>query len=184
MVSNRPTALYHPLLYGRRTAPSKNDSRTLEGMTHNYSAPARDDSVTSGRQERSSPSLSTLCGHPCHCNATSTPLRPLRHHVRRCGSMRRRDTATLATVPCTALCRWHPRTLTQTDLERAASAPLPSKPLLEAHRTRHDAPPEAGFARTTIYSMVLCTMPLHVGKIVWHACKLLPPWPIKGGAVP
>jgi hypothetical protein len=21
-------------------------------------------------------------------------------------------------------------------------------------------------------------------KIVWHACKLLPPWPIKGGAVP
>jgi hypothetical protein len=50
--------------------------------------------------------------------------------------------------------------------------------------TRHDALPEAGFARTAVYSMALYTMPLHVGEIVWHACKLLPPWPIKGGAVP
>jgi hypothetical protein len=50
--------------------------------------------------------------------------------------------------------------------------------------TRHDALPEAGFARTAVYSMALYTMPLHVGEIVWHACKLLPPCPIKGGAVP
>jgi hypothetical protein len=32
--------------------------------------------------------------------------------------------------------------------------------------------------------MTLYTMPLHVDEIVWHACKLSPPWPIKGGAVP
>jgi hypothetical protein len=31
--------------------------------------------------------------------------------------------------------------------------------------------------------MALHAMPLHVGKIVWHACKLLPPWPIQGGEV-
>jgi hypothetical protein len=40
MVSNHPAALYHPLPYGRRTAPSKKDGGTLEGMTHDYPAPA------------------------------------------------------------------------------------------------------------------------------------------------
>jgi hypothetical protein len=57
---NRPTALYHPLPYGRRAAPSKKDGGTLEGMTHNYSAPARDGVVTSGQWERSPPSPSAL----------------------------------------------------------------------------------------------------------------------------
>jgi hypothetical protein len=98
--------------------------------------------------------------------------------------MRRQDTATPATVPCTALCQQHPRVLTQTALEQATSTPLPSKLLLEAHRTRHDAPPEARFARTTVYSMALYAMPPHVARTVRHACKLLPPWPIKGGVVP
>jgi hypothetical protein len=32
--------------------------------------------------------------------------------------------------------------------------------------------------------VALYAMPLHVDKTVRHACKLLPPWPIKGGAVP
>jgi hypothetical protein len=52
------------------------------------------------------------------------------------------------------------------------------------HRTRHDAPPEARFARTVVYSMALYVMPPHVARTVRHACKLLPPLPIKGGAVP
>jgi hypothetical protein len=60
----------------------------------------------------------------------------------------------------------------------------PSKPLLGTHRTRHDAPPEARFARTAVYFVTLCTMPLHAGEIVRYACKLPPPWPIKGGVVP
>jgi hypothetical protein len=30
----------------------------------------------------------------------------------------------------------------------------------------------------------LLAIPLHVGKTVWHACKLPSPWPIKGGAIP
>jgi hypothetical protein len=112
------------------------------------------------------------------------PSWPLHHHTRRCGSMRRRDTATPATVPCTASCQRHPRILTRTALERATSTPPPSKPLLETHRTRHDAPPEAGFARTTVYSVALYAMPPHVARTVWHACNLLPPWAIKGGVVP
>jgi hypothetical protein len=49
VVSNHPVALYHPLPYGRRTTPSKKDDRTLEGKTHDYSSPARDDAVTSGQ---------------------------------------------------------------------------------------------------------------------------------------
>jgi hypothetical protein len=32
--------------------------------------------------------------------------------------------------------------------------------------------------------MALHNMPLHVDEIVWLTCKLLPPWPIKGEAVP
>jgi hypothetical protein len=45
-------------------------------------------------------------------------------------------------------------------------------------------PARSGIRRTTVYSMALHAMPLHVGKILWHARKLLPPWPIKGGVVP
>jgi hypothetical protein len=49
MVSNHPVALYHPLPYDRRIAPSKKDGRTLEGKTHDYSMLARDDAMTSGQ---------------------------------------------------------------------------------------------------------------------------------------
>jgi hypothetical protein len=98
--------------------------------------------------------------------------------------VQRQDTATPATVPRTASCQGHPRVLTRTTLKQATSMPPPSKPLLDAHRTRHDAPPEARFARTAVYSMALCAMPPHVARTVRHACKLLPPWPIKGGADP
>jgi hypothetical protein len=102
----------------------------------------------------------------------------------------RRYAAWSATAPrhCTTHSRTadapHPRILTRTALERATFMPPPSKPLLDAHRTRHDAPPEARFARTTVYSMALYAIPPHVARTVWHACKLLPPWPIKGGAAP
>jgi hypothetical protein len=99
-------------------------------------------------------------------------------------NMRRQDSATPATVPCTASCQRHPQVLARTAPERATSTPPPSKPLLETHRARHDAPSEEGFARTTVYSVALYVIPLHVAEIVWHTCKLLPPWPIKGGAVP
>jgi hypothetical protein len=180
MVSNRPAALYHPLPYGQRTAPSKKDGRTLEGMTCNYSTPARDGAVTSGQWERSPPSPSALCDHPRHHGAvpaTASPYPTL-------WNMRRQDTATPATMPRMASRQQHPRAGPRAAARRAPSTPPPSKPFLYGHRTRHGTPPEAGFARTTVYSMTLHSMPLHAGKIVWHACKLLPPWPIKEGAVP
>jgi hypothetical protein len=84
MVSNRPAALYHPLPYGRRTAPSKKDGKTLEGMTRDYSVPARDSAVTSGQRERSPPSPSALCDRPRRRNAipaTAPPCPTLWKHA-------------------------------------------------------------------------------------------------------
>jgi hypothetical protein len=66
---------------------------------------------------------------------------------------------------------------------RPTTTPPPSKLLLYEHRTRHDAPTESRFARTAISSVALLATPPHIGKIVRHTCKLLPPWPLKGGAV-
>jgi hypothetical protein len=67
---------------------------------------------------------------------------------------------------------------------RPTTTPPPSKLLLYEHRMRHDASTGAGFARTAVSSVALPAAPPHVGEIVRHVCKLLPTWPIKGGAVP
>jgi hypothetical protein len=98
--------------------------------------------------------------------------------------MRRQDTATPATVPRTASCQRHPRVLSRAVAEQGTSTPPPSKPLLDAHGTRHDTLPEVRFAKTTVYSVALYAMPSHVARTVRHAYKLLPPCPIKGEAVP
>jgi hypothetical protein len=180
MVSNHPAAMYHPLQYSRRTAPSKKDGGTLEGKTHDYSAPTRDDAVTSGQWERSPPSPLALCNHPHHSGAipaTASPYPTLWKHA--ATGHRHASHCALYGLMSTS-----PSSPHATTLERATSTPPPSRPLRDTHRTRHDAPPEAGFARTTIYSMALYAMPPHVGKIVRHVRKLPPPWPIKGGAVP
>jgi hypothetical protein len=114
----------------------------------------------------------------------TTPSRALHRHPRRCAGTGRQDTATPTAVHPTASRQPHPRVSVRTTTPRKTSTPPPSKPLLGGHRARHDAPPKARFARTVVHSVVLFVMPLHVAIIVWHACKLPPPWPIKGGAVP
>jgi hypothetical protein len=83
----------------------------------------------------------------------------------------------------TASCQPHPQVGVRTTTLRRTSTPLPSKPLLGGHRARHDAPPKARFARTAVHSVVLCAIPQHVARTVWHTCKLRPR-PIKGGAFP
>jgi hypothetical protein len=77
--------------------------RALEGGrrnprrgTNTFSMSTQDYTATSGRRERSSPSLSALCGHLRHCNitpgtATTSPtllerVRTGRRHARRCAS--------------------------------------------------------------------------------------------------
>jgi hypothetical protein len=112
------------------------------------------------------------------------PSQPLHRHPRRCRSARRRDIATPTAVPRTASRQRHPRISTRAATKRATPTPPPSKSLLDGYRAHHDVPPEARFARTAIYSTMLYAIPPHVDKTVWHACKLPPPWPIKGGAIP
>jgi hypothetical protein len=51
--------------------------------------------VTSGRRDRSSPSMSALCGHPRHCRTTPGAVAT----SRRCWDVRGQDIATTATVP-------------------------------------------------------------------------------------
>jgi hypothetical protein len=174
MVSNSPVALCHPLPYGRRAAPSRKDGGALEGKVNSYATPVQEQR----RDARPAGSVTSVA------IGLVRPSPPSRRHPRRCGSMRRRDTATPATVPCTTSCQRHPRVLTRAVAEQETATPPPSKPLLGAHRTCHDAPPEVRFAKTTVYSVALYAMPSHVARTVRHACKLLPPWPMKGEAVP
>jgi hypothetical protein len=76
MVINYSVALYHPLSYGRRTAPSKRDGRALEGKMHDCSATARDDAVMSGQQKWSPPSTSALCDRPSRRDAIPATASP------------------------------------------------------------------------------------------------------------
>jgi hypothetical protein len=116
--------------------------------------------------------------------AVPTPSRALHRHPLCCAGTGWQDAATPAVVRPTDSCQPHPRVGVRTTTLRRTSTLPPSKPLLGGHRARHDAPPEARFARTVVHSVVLCTIPPHVARTVRHACKLPPPWPIKGGASP
>jgi hypothetical protein len=112
---------------------------------------------------------------PVQPSPLSQPSRALHRHPLRCGGTERQDAVMPAAVRPTASHQLHPRTGIQTTTKREAPTPPPSKPLLGGHRTRHDAPSEVRFARTAVYSTALCAIPLHVNRIVRHACKLPPP---------
>jgi hypothetical protein len=147
-----PIRLTRRALEGGPTAPSNVSSV----LTQSHA-------VTSGRRDRSSPSLSTLCDHPRHCRTTSGTVTT----SRRCWGAQGQDVATTATVPRTGPPSTAPSNQSTTAASQPTATPPPSKPLLYEHRARHDAPTGAGFARTAVSS-----------------ATLLPPWPIKGGAVP
>jgi hypothetical protein len=158
MAGDSPVALCRPLPYSRRTVPSKEDGGALEGKTDDYSTPAQDYAVKSGQRDRSPPSPSVLCGHPHRPNiipGTTSPSLTLWGD----GATRRRHAGCCA--PC-GLPSAAPRANVQTTTEREVSTPPPSKPFLDGHRTRHDVPPEARFARMAVYSIMLYTIPLHV----------------------
>jgi hypothetical protein len=113
-----------------------------------------------------------------------TPSQALHHHPQHHGGTGRQHAATPAVVRPAASRQPHPRAYVWATTKWVTPTTPPSKPLLDRYRARHDAPPDARFARTAVYSTTLYTMPPHVDKTVRHACKLPPPWPIKGGAVP
>jgi hypothetical protein len=118
----------------------------------------QDHAVTSGRRDRSSPSLSALCGHPRHCRTTPDVVAT----SQRCWDVRAQDIATTATVSCTDFPSRTPSSWPTTVAGQPTTAPQPSKLLLYEHRTHHDASTGAGFARTTVSSDALFAIPLHV----------------------
>jgi hypothetical protein len=147
-LSPTPVRLTRRALEGGTAAPSNIFYVLMQGHA-----------VTSGRRDRSSPSLSTLCDRPRHCSSTSDTVAT----SRRRWDMRRQDVATTTTVPRTGPRRRHPRQPT-TAASQPTSIPPPSKPLLYRHSTHHDASTGAGFARTAVSSTALLAIPPHIGK--------------------
>jgi hypothetical protein len=134
----------------------------------------------SGRQEQSSPSLSALCGHPRHCRATpgtATTSPTLlertgtgRRHAHHCTSYR----PPLTTPSSRPTDGGWTANLYATTLEAAPVWALDSPRCPNRSEIRQDGHQLRGTARHAFTRR----------KTERHACKLLSPWPIKGGAVP
>jgi hypothetical protein len=112
----------------RDTAPPTPVRLTHRALEGGLAAPSnifyvliQDHTVTSGRRDWSSPSQSTLCGHPRHCRTTPDTVAT----SRRCWDIRRHDIATTATVPRTGPHQRHPRT---GPLRRPVNQPLHCHP--------------------------------------------------------
>jgi hypothetical protein len=107
-------------------------------------------------------------GHPRRCQpcaaipAPTAPRRVLLQQLRHYWSARGRDAAIPVAVPRTGLRQRPPRACPRTTTGRPTTTPLPSKPLLFGHRTRHDATTGTRFARTAVNSTALLTTPSHV----------------------
>jgi hypothetical protein len=125
---------------------------TLEPLSRDYAGSNHD------ARPAAAPSLSLSApyGHPCHRRATPRTATTTPTLL----STRGLDVVTPATIPRTGHCQRPPRASTKP--LRSTTTPLPSKPLLFGHRTRHDAATGARFARTAINSMALFAIPLDV----------------------
>jgi hypothetical protein len=159
-----PVRPAHRTLQKGRQNPRREDARLLHARTGRHRDVRSVGAVTTIAIGPARPSPPSGC-HPGHCIT-------ILNAVEACG-----DRA----PPRRSLCPVRPHVngtlevLTRTALGRATSTPPPSKLPLDVHRTPHDTPPEARFARTVVYSMALYALPPHVARTVRHACKLLPP---------
>jgi hypothetical protein len=174
-----PVTLCRPLSYGWRAAPSKQDGGTLKGGTNAYSTLAQDCAVTSGQRDRSPPSPSVLCGHPRHHDTipgTASPSPALgkraatgHRHARCCASY-----SLPSAAPSNQHAGGHRTSNPYTATLEATPGWIQGTPWRPARREiRQDGRLLHGVVRHT-----------STDKTVQHACKLPPPWPIKGGVVP
>jgi hypothetical protein len=136
--------------------------------------------VTSGRRDRSSPSLSALCGHRHHCSATPGTATTSPTLLERTGT------------GCRHACRC---TTYGPPLTAPSSRPAGSGRTTNLYATTleaapvwaQDAPRRPDWSKIRQDGRQLRGTACHAStrkRIVRHACKLLPPWPIKGEAVP
>jgi hypothetical protein len=149
--------------------PSNALSVTTQGYT-----------MTSGRRERPSPSLSVPCGHPRHCSSTPRTSTASPTLLGRTGVGRRH------TCHCTSYGPpWMTPSSRSADDGRTANhynttleaAPVRAQDASRRHdwnKIRQDGRQLHGTARHASTRK----------RIVWHACKSLSPWPIKGRAIP
>jgi hypothetical protein len=144
-----PVRLTRRALEGGPAAPSNIFYMLIQGHA-----------VTSGRRDRSSSSLSALCGHPRHCRTTPDTVET----SQRCWDVRGQDITTTAIVPRTGPPSTAPSNRPTTAADQPTATPPTSKPLLYEHRTHHNASTGAGFARTAVSSAALFAIPLHVEK--------------------
>jgi hypothetical protein len=136
--------------------------------------------VTSGQPERSSPSLSNLCGHPRHCSTTpgTTTTSPT---LLKCTWTGRRHAChyTLYGPPLTApLSR-------RTGGGRTAN--LYATTLEVAPVRAQDTPRRPNRSKIRQDGRQLRDTARHVStrrRIVRHTYKFISPWPIKGSAIP
>jgi hypothetical protein len=158
--------------------------RALEGgpaePSNAFPMTTQDYTVTSGRWERSSPSLSTLCGHPCHCSATPGTAMTSPTLLERTGTGRRHACHCASYGPTLTAPSNRPggggriANLHTTTLEAAPvkAQNTPRRP--NRSEIRQDGRQLRGTARHAS----TCR------RIVRHTYKLLSPWPIKGRAIP
>jgi hypothetical protein len=135
--------------------------------------------MTSGRRERSSPSLSTLCGHPRPCSATprtaaTTPALSERTGVGHCHTRR----CTLYGPPST------PPSSLSADEDRTVNhyastleaAPVWAQDTPRRH-DRNEIRQDGRQLHDTAHHAFIRK------RIVRHTCKSLSPWPIKGRVI-
>jgi hypothetical protein len=136
--------------------------------------------VTSGRRERSSPSLLVLCGHPRHCSVTPGTATTSPMLLGRTGTGRRHAChCTSYGPPWTApssrpMDNGRTANLYTTSLEAAPvrAQDVPRYP--DWNKIRQDGRQLHGTARHASTRR----------RIVRHTCKFLSPWPIKEGPSP
>jgi hypothetical protein len=147
---------------------------------NDYSTPAQDYVVTSGQWGRSPPSPSTLCDHPRHHDAipaTASPSPTLwkravtgRHHAGYCASY-----GLTSTAPSSPHVGGHRTGDPYAATLEAAPGRIQGTPRRPArYKIRQDGRLLRGTVRHASTRR----------QTVWHTCKLPPPWPIKGVAVP
>jgi hypothetical protein len=163
-----PVRLTRRALKGGPTAPSNIFYVLVQGHA-----------VTSCRRDPSSLSLSALCGYPRHCCTTPDTVATSQH----CWDVWGQDIATTATVPRTDPRQWHPRAgPPRRQSTNRYTANLEAIPI-----RAQDAPRRLNRSGIRQDGCQLRSTVRHTStrrEIVRHACKLLFPWPIKGGAAP
>jgi hypothetical protein len=142
-----------------------------------FSMTTQDNTMTSGQREWSFPSLSALCGHPRHYNitpgtVTTSPTLLERARMGRLPLCLVRPPVTAPSSRPTGGGRT--ANLYTTTLEAAPVRAQDSPRRPNRSEIRQDGRQLRGTARH----------PFTCRRTVRHACKLLSPWPIKGGVAP